>query len=146
MLRSKTYSAKPSDVTRQWYLVDAKDVALGRLSTVVATRLSGKHKPTYTPHVDGGDGVVVINAAKVKLTGNKPVVKTYYRHSGHPGALKETTFNEQMAKRPEFVIENAVRGMLPKNKLADDMLKRLKVYTGAKHEQEAQQPQSLEVK
>lgn len=145
MLKAKTYSAKPSDVTRQWYIVDAKDIPLGRLATVIAIRLMGKHKPTYTSHIDCGDGVIVINSRKLKLTGNKAATKMYYRHSGHPGALKEITFERQMAKNPGVVVEKAVTGMLPKNKLVKSWISRLKVFPDAEHTHEAQNPEKLEI-
>lgn len=143
---TKTYSAKPTEVNRQWYLIDAAGVPLGRLSTVVATYLMGKHKPTYTAHIDMGDGIVVINAAKVKLTGKKLTDKIYYRHSGVPGNLKSQTAGELLAKSPEKLIQRSVRGMLPVNKLRAARLAKLKVYAGAEHDQEAQQPLPLEIK
>jgi large subunit ribosomal protein L13 len=146
MLRTPTYSAKPKDVKRQWYLVDASSAPLGRLATEVARRLQGKHKPGYTAHIDVGDNVVVINAAKLKVTGNKKSQKTYYRHSQYPGGLSETTLEEQLKKDARKVIVSAVKGMLPKNKLQEPRLLRLRVYTDAEHEQTAQQPQELEIK
>lgn len=142
----KTYSAKPTDVTRQWYLVDASEASLGRLATQVAQLLTGKGKPMFTSHVDCGDYVVVINAANLVVTGNKPAAKTYYRHSGYPGGLTETTLQEQMEKDPTEVIIHAVRGMLPVNKLRDARLARLKVYADSQHQHSAQQPQPLSLK
>ena len=146
MKQAKTYSAKPSQVTRQWYVIDASTATLGRVSTLAATYLTGKHKPGYTPHIDVGDGVIITNAAKLKVTGNKLEQKIYYKHSGYTGSLKETTLSEQIAKDPRKIIETSVRGMLAVNKLRDGRLKRLKVYTDDKHEQEAQKPVNLEVK
>src|SRR5687768_3227805 len=146
MQKLKTYSAKPADITRKWYLVDASEAALGRVATLVASRLMGKHKATYTPHLDCGDGVIVINAAKLKLTGNKLMQKRYFRHSGYPGALRSDTAEQLLAKNPIKVVEAAVKGMLPKNKLQAGWLKRLKVYRDDKHDQTAQQPEKLEVK
>jgi large subunit ribosomal protein L13 len=124
----KTYSAKASEINRDWYVVDAAGMTLGRLATVIATHLIGKHKPTYTAHMDGGDNVVVINAAQIQVTGNKLADKKYYRHSGFPGGLTEISLEDQLAKHPTRVIEHAVRGMLPKNRLLDPRMKRLKVY------------------
>ncbi len=141
----RTYSAKPSEVERGWYVVDAEDLVLGRLAVVVATRLRGKHKPEYTPHVDTGDYVVVVNAAKVRVTGKKAQNKVYYRHSGYPGGLKETNFTKLRATRPERVLQHAVKGMLPKGPLGYAMLKKLKVYAGATHPHSAQQPKALEI-
>jgi large subunit ribosomal protein L13 len=145
MIRTRTYSQKPSEVTRAWYVVDAANIPLGRLATAVAGRLSGKLKPTYTPHIDGGDYVVVINGALVKLSGRKEEQKIYWRHSGYPGGIKSRTAAEVRARQPEFIVEHAVKGMLPKNKLAPGMLARLRVFAGAEHDHEAQQPQKLEV-
>ena len=136
----KTYSQKPADVTRTWYVVDASNVPLGRLSTEVAKLLMGKHKPTYTPHTDGGDYVVIINSDNVALTGNKETEKTYYRHSGYIGNLRERTAEEQRALDSTKIIRDAVKGMMPKNKLAAGKLERLKVFTGAEHTHTAQQP------
>ncbi|MCA9348657.1 50S ribosomal protein L13 [Candidatus Saccharibacteria bacterium] len=136
----KTYSQKSTEVKRKWLIVDASGISLGRLATVVATLLSGKHKPTFTPHTDGGDFVVVINAEKIRLSGNKLTDKKYYRHSGFPGNLKEVTAGEVLTTRPERVIEAAVRGMLPKNKLADGRIERLKIYAGTEHKHAAQKP------
>lgn len=141
----KTYSAKPKEVERQWYLVDAKEQTLGRLATQIATYLSGKHKPTFTAHIDCGDNVIVINAAKLKVTGNKLESKVYYRHSGYPGGITETTLAEQITKDPTRVIIGAVKGMLPKNRLQADRLTRLKVYATAEHPHAGQTPVKLEV-
>lgn len=142
---NKTYSAKPSEITRSWHLVDAKGKTLGRLSTKIAKVMQGKQKPSYTPHIDGGDFVVVINAAEVSVSGNKLDEKIYYRHSGYPGGIKEVRLKELLEKDATKVIEHSVRGMLPKNKLLDGRLQRLKVYEGSEHPHEAQQPKELEV-
>ena len=139
----KTYSAKPLEVEREWLLIDATDMVLGRLATEVASILKGKLKPQYTPHVDTGDFVIVINADKVRLTGNKAQSKEYYRHSGYPGGLKCETFAEAMQKHPERVIEHAVYGMLPKTTLGRQMGRKLKVYAGAEHPHAAQQPREI---
>jgi large subunit ribosomal protein L13 len=141
----KTYTAKPQTVTRDWYVVDATDKTLGRLATEVASRLRGKHKPEYTPHVDTGDYIVVINAEKIRVTGNKATDKTYYRHTGFPGGLKSASFNELIDAAPERVIEIAVKGMLPRNPLGRAMRKKLKVYAGTDHPHTAQQPVALEL-
>lgn len=141
----RTYSAKPQEVERTWYVIDAQGQTLGRLASRVATLLRGKHKPSYTPHVDCGDFVIVVNAAKVHVTGQKMDQKIYYRHSGYPGGLKEITLRRQLQIFPERVLEAAVRGMLPKNKLGRKMFKKLKVYAGAEHPHAAQQPQTLEL-
>ncbi len=141
----KTYSQRPVEVARKWYVVDAKDVVLGRLSTVVAKYLMGKHKASYTPHIDGGDHIIVINADKVKTTGNKLAAKTYYRHSGYPGGIKSRTLSEQLDKDSTQVIISSVRGMLPSNKLRDGRMLRLKVFPGAEHTHEAQQPEELKL-
>lgn len=141
----KTYTAKPQTVTRDWYVVDAADQTLGRLATELARRLRGKHKPEYTPHVDTGDYIVVINADKVRVTGNKATDKTYYRHTGFPGGLKSASFNELIDAAPERVIELAVKGMLPRNPLGRAMRKKLKVYAGTEHPHTAQQPVVLEL-
>lgn len=147
MKLQKTYSAKASEVKRDWLLVDASDTTLGRLSTVIAMHLMGKNKPMYTPNIDSGDHVIVINADKLKVTGNKMDMKTYYSHSGHPGALKERTLKSRMDKGDSTgVIEDAVKGMLPKNKLASGRMSRLKVYRDDVHGHEAQNPQKVEVK
>ena len=139
----KTYSAKPTDVQRTWYIVDAADHTLGRLATEIAIRLTGKHKPGYTTHIDVGDTVVVINAAQIKLTGNKLADKKYYRHSGYPGGIKEVSLERIMETAPERAIEYAVKGMLPKNKLQTERLKRLKVYPAAEHPHGPQAPVEL---
>ena len=140
-----TYSAKPAEAqaTRKWWVVDAKNQPLGRVASRIAVLLSGKHKPTYTTHVDTGDFVVVINAAQVKLTGRKATQKMYYHHSGYPGALKSESFEHLIARRPEVPITKAVKGMLPKNVLARKMLAKLKVYATAEHPHSAQKPESL---
>lgn len=141
----KTYYAKPHEVEREWVLIDATDQVLGRVATKAATILKGKHKPQYTPHVDTGDFVVIVNADKIRVTGAKTSDKVYSRHSGFPGGLKQETFEEAMAKHPERVIEHAVKGMLPKNTLGRAMGKKLKVYTGAEHPHMAQQPRKIEM-
>ena len=141
----KTYYAKPNEVEREWVLIDAEDQVLGRVATLAANILRGKNKPQYTPHVDTGDFVVIINADKVRVTGNKGTDKHYYHYSGYPGGLKDETFNEAMAKHPERVIEHAVKGMLPKNTLGRAMGKKLKVYTGAEHPHMAQQPREIKM-
>lgn len=142
----KTFSQKPADVTRRWILIDAKDASLGRLATEISKYLTGKYKPTYTPHTDGGDYVVVVNAKDTVVTGNKETAKVYYRHSGFPGGIKDATVQDVRAKFPERLIENAVKGMLPKNKLADERMKRLKVFAGSEHAHTAQTPEKVEVK
>lgn len=139
----KTYSAKPHEVEQKWLLVDAEGQTLGRMATAIATRLRGKHKAEYTPHVDTGDFVVVINADKVRVTGNKAKDKIYYSHSGFPGALKSISFEKLLEKAPERVIKLAVKGMLPRNSLGRAMFKKLKVYAGAEHPHTAQQPESV---
>ena len=136
----RTYTPKPGDVERNWYVIDATDVVLGRLASHVATLLRGKHKATFAPHVDGGDFVIVINADKVALTGNKRETKLAYRHSGYPGGLRATTYSELLEKHPERAIEKAVRGMLPHTSLGRQQLTKLKVYAGAEHPHQAQQP------
>lgn len=141
----KTYYAKPQEVEREWVIIDAADQVLGRLATQAAHILRGKHKPQYTPHIDTGDFVIVINADKVRLTGLKADSKEYYRHSGFPGGLKVTTFEEAMEQHPERVIEHAVKGMLPKNKLGRAMGKKLKVYAGAEHPHMAQKPREIKM-
>lgn len=146
MVNAKTFSQKSADVTREWFLVDASELPLGRIATIIADKLIGKSKPTYTPHVDGGDYVVVINAEKVVVTGNKETAKIYYRHSGFPGGIKDATLAEVREKAPEKIIENAVRGMLPKNKLSAGRMERLKVYVGEEHAHAAQKPKKVEVK
>ena len=141
----KTFSAKAETVERDWFLIDAEGKALGRLASEVARRLRGKHKAIYTPHVDTGDYIVVVNAEKVAVTGNKAKDKMYYSHSGYMGGLKEINFEDLIQKAPEQVIETAVKGMLPKNPLGRAMLRKLKVYAGAEHKHAAQQPQVLEI-
>lgn len=139
----KTFSAKPQTAENNWLLVDAEGQTLGRMAAEIATRLRGKHKPEYTPHVDTGDFVVVVNADKVKVTGKKAKDKMYYAHSGFPGGLKEASFEEMMAKAPERVIRLAVKGMLPRTPLGRAMFRKLKVYPGAEHPHSAQQPQAV---
>ncbi|MBL4583313.1 MAG: 50S ribosomal protein L13 [Pseudomonadales bacterium] len=139
----KTYSAKPAEVQQDWLLVDATDKTLGRLATEVAARLRGKHKPEYTPHVDTGDYIVIINAEKIRVTGKKATDKMYHHHTGYPGGLKSISFNKLIDKAPERVIQNAVKGMLPKNPLGRAMFGKLKVYAGGDHPHQAQQPQEL---
>jgi large subunit ribosomal protein L13 len=141
----KTFSAKPESVKRDWYVVDASGKTLGRLATEIASRLRGKHKPEYTPHVDTGDYIVVINADKVAVTGKKAQQKMYYRHTGYPGGIRETNFEKLQAAKPERAIELAVKGMMPHNPLGRDMLRKLKVYAGTEHPHAAQQPQSLDI-
>jgi large subunit ribosomal protein L13 len=141
----KTYNAKNETTTHDWYIVDAAGKTLGRLATKVATVLRGKHKPIYTPHVDTGDHIIVINANQIKVTGNKAKDKIYYSHSGYPGGLKEITFEKLLAKKPEKVIEIAVKGMLPKNPLGRAMYRKLKVYAGSQHPHSAQQPKTLDI-
>jgi len=141
----RTYNAKAETVQQDWFLIDATGKTLGRLATEVARRLRGKHKPEYTPNVDTGDYIVIINAEKIHTTGNKQQDKIYLRHSGYPGGLKKTTLSDKLAKHPEQVIETAVKGMLPKNPLGREMYRKLKVYAGAEHPHTAQQPQILEL-
>ena len=141
----KTFSAKPESVTRDWFVVDATDKVLGRLSTEIARRLRGKHKPEYTPHVDTGDYIVVINAEKVRVTGNKESDKMYHRHTGYIGGLKSINLGKLRASHPERIIQSSVKGMLPKNSLGRAMFKKLKVYAGDSHNHAAQQPQTLEI-
>lgn len=141
----KTYSMKAGEISKEWLVVDATDIPLGRLATHVATLLRGKHKPTFTPHMDMGDNVIVINAEKVALTGTKAQDKTYQRYSGYIGGLKEIPIGKMLEKHPEFVITNAVRGMLPKNKLSRKILKHLRVYNGSDHPHTAQQPRTFEL-
>ena len=136
----KTFSLKNSEVARDWVVFDASDKILGRFATKIADKLRGKDKPTFTPHVDGGDFVVVINADKVKVTGNKAEQKKYYKHSLYPGGLKEKSYKEVLESTPERIIENAVKGMLPKNKLGKSIIKKLKVYSGSEHPHESQNP------
>ena len=141
----KTYSPKKQELQNNWVVVDAQDKILGRLATEIAVRLKGKHKPEYAPHLDNGDFVIVINADKIKVTGQKMKQKKYYRHSGYPGGIKEITLEKQMAKKPEQVIQTAVKGMLPKNRLGRALLKKLKVYAGTEHPHQAQQPVALDI-
>ena len=141
----KTYTAKPETVKREWLVVDAEGVALGRLATEIASRLRGKHKPEYTPHVDTGDYIVVINAEKVRVTGNKASAKQYYRHTGYPGGLRSMNFEKLIDHAPERVLELAVKGMLPKGPLGRAMFRKLKVYAGTEHNHAAQQPQVLDI-
>ncbi|RCL45857.1 MAG: 50S ribosomal protein L13 [Candidatus Thioglobus sp.] len=141
----KTFSAKPAEVSRQWYLIDAADKTLGRLSSEIALRLRGKHKPIYTPHVDTGDYIIVVNAEKVRVTGNKMNDKMYYRHTGFIGNLKSTNLKDLLNEHPERAIETAVKGMLPKNPLGRAMFKKLKVYAGPEHNHQSQQPEPLEI-
>jgi large subunit ribosomal protein L13 len=141
----KTYSAKPGEVTREWYLVDADGKTLGRLATQIADTLRGKRKPQYTPHVDTGDFVIVVNAEKITVTGNKLDQKRYYRHSGYPGGLRSRTLREQLERRPTEVLRVAVKGMLPKNRLARQQITKLKIYAGPAHPHEAQNPRPLEL-
>ena len=139
----KTYSAKPGEITRDWYLVDAEGKTLGRLATQIADTLRGKRKPQYTPHVDTGDFVIVVNAEKIRVTGNKLDQKRYYRHSGYPGGLRSRTLREQLDRRPTEVLRKAVKGMLPKNRLASQQITKLKIYAGPEHPHEAQAPLPL---
>ena len=141
----KTYNAKPGEIARDWYLVDAEGKTLGRLATQIAERLRGKGKAVYTPHVDTGDFVVVVNAEKIAVTGNKLEQKMYYKHSGYPGGLRERTLREQLDRRPEEVLRKAVKGMLPKNKLAAAQLRKLKIYAGPEHPHAAQKPTPMEL-
>ncbi|MDX9686070.1 50S ribosomal protein L13 [Halopseudomonas formosensis] len=141
----KTFSAKPETVKRDWYVVDATGLTLGRLATEVASRLRGKHKPEYTPHVDTGDYIVIVNAEKIQVTGNKAQDKMYYSHTGFPGGLKSINFEKLNQRAPERIIEIAVKGMLPKNPLGRAMYRKMKVYAGANHPHAAQQPQELKI-
>ncbi|MBV1919983.1 MAG: 50S ribosomal protein L13 [Pseudomonadales bacterium] len=141
----KTYSAKPETVERDWYIVDAEGKTLGRLATEVALRLRGKHKPVYTPHVDTGDYIIVINAEKIEVTGKKRSDKIYYSHTGYPGGLKSMSFEKLNAHKPELIIESAVKGMLPRNPLGRAMFRKLKVYAGGEHNHAAQQPKELNI-
>src|SRR5438128_10123678 len=140
----KTWNAKPAEVTRRWYLVDAEGQTLGRLATRIADTLRGKGKPAYTPHVDTGDFVVVVNAEKIRVTGNKLDQKRYYRHSGYPGGLRSRTLREQLDRRPEEVLRKAVKGMLPRNRLASAQLRKLKIYAGPEHPHAAQNPEPMQ--
>jgi len=139
----RTYSTKPEDIKREWFVIDATGMTLGRLATQIATVLKGKHKPIYSPHMDTGDFVVVVNAHKVRVTGRKMDQKFYYRHSGYPGGLKEISLRDQLDRHPDRVIRFAVRGMLPKNRLGRQMIKKLKVYATPGHPHEAQQPKPM---
>lgn len=139
----KTYSQKSSEINREWYLIDASTLPLGKLAVVIADKLMGKSKVTYTPHIDNGDYVVVINAKNIKATGNKMTDKKYYRHSGFPGGLRELSLEELIEKNPALAISEAVKGMLPKNKLSDERMKRLRVFDGAEHAHTAQNPKEI---
>ena len=141
----KTFSAKPETVKRDWFVIDAEDKVLGRLATEIAHRLRGKHKAEYTPHVDTGDYIVVVNAEKVVVTVNKTKNKLYHHHTGYPGGLKTVSFEKLQATKPEMIIEKAVKGMMPKNPLGRDMFRKLKVYAGSEHNHAAQQPTALEI-
>jgi large subunit ribosomal protein L13 len=141
----RTYSPKPADIQREWHVIDATDVVLGRLAVQTANLLRGKHKPTFAPHVDGGDFVIIVNAGKVALTGNKRTTKMAYRHSGYPGGLSATAFGDLLEKDPRRAIEKAVWGMLPKNRLGRQMLKKLKVYAGPEHPHQAQKAKPFEI-
>lgn len=145
MTMNKTYSPKPGDIERSWYVVDATDLPLGRIASEIATRLRGKHKPTYAPHVDGGDFIIVVNAEKVAVTSGKSQSKIYYRHSGYPGGIKAEAFESLLERRPEAIIERAVRGMLPKSKLGRQMARKLKVYAGPDHPHASQKPEALDL-
>ena len=142
----KTFSAKPQDVRRDWYLVDATDKTLGRLSSEIAIRLRGKHKPEYTPHVDTGDYIVVVNADKIRVTGNKMQDKMYHRYTGYIGNLKSMPMEKLMSEAPERALQFAVKGMLPRNRLGRKMLSKLRIYAGPEHEHQAQQPKPLDIK
>lgn len=141
----KTFSAKPLEVTREWYVVDATDKIVGHLAAEIAARLRGKHKPEYTPHVDTGDFIVVINASKMKMSGDKAKNKRYYRHTGYPGGIIETTFEKMQQRHPGRALEIAVKGMLPKGPLGYAMIKKLKIYAGEEHPHTAQQPKNLDI-
>jgi large subunit ribosomal protein L13 len=141
----RTYSPKPADITRQWHVIDAQDVVLGRLAVQAATLLRGKHKPTYAPHVDGGDFVIIVNADKVSLSGQKRTDKLAYSHSGYPGGLKSISYGDLLEKDARKAIEKSVRGMLPKSRLGRQMIKKLKVYSGPEHPHTAQKPQPFEI-
>ena len=145
-MKIKTYTPRQDDIQREWFVIDAKDQTLGRLATQVAVLLRGKHKPIYAPHMDVGDFVIIINADKIRVTGNKLDQKVYYRHSGYPGGIKSRTLREQLNRFPDRVIRTAVRGMLPKNSLGRTMIKKLKIYAGDKHPHQAQQPKVYELK
>ncbi len=141
----RTYSPKPADITRQWHVIDAEDVVLGRLAVQAATLLRGKHKPTYAPHVDGGDFVIIVNAEKVALSGQKRTDKLAHRHSGYPGGLKSIAYGDLLEKDARKAVEKSVRGMLPKSRLGRQMIKKLKVYAGSEHPHAAQKPQPFEI-
>lgn len=141
----KTFSAKGHEIKRDWFVIDADNKVLGRLASEIARRLRGKHKPEFTPHVDTGDYIVVVNAGKMRVTGNKETDKVYYRHSGYPGGIYETTFGKMQERFPGRALEKAVKGMLPKGPLGYAMIKKMKVYAGAEHPHEAQQPQPLDI-
>jgi large subunit ribosomal protein L13 len=142
----RTYSAKPADVDRKWYVIDAEGVVLGRLASVIATRLRGKHRPIFTPHIDCGDNIIVVNAEKVRLTGRKREEKVYYWHTGHPGGLKKRTVAQILdGKHPERVVMKAVERMIPRSPLGRQVMRKLRVYTGADHPHESQQPELLDV-
>lgn len=141
----RTYSPKPGDISRQWLVIDAQDVVLGRLATQAAALLRGKHKPTYAPHMDMGDFVIIVNADKVHLSGNKASQKMAYRHSGYPGGLRSVRYDDLLANNPEKAVEKAIKGMLPKNTLGRQMLSKLKVYSGENHPHAAQQPVAFEI-
>jgi large subunit ribosomal protein L13 len=145
-MKIKTYTPKPEDIQREWFVIDAKDQTLGRLATQIAVLLRGKHKPIYSPHTDVGDFVIVLNCDKIHVSGNKLRDKIYYRHSQYPGGLKSRTLQEQLDSFPERVIQAAVKGMLPRNKLGRKMIKKLKIYTGDSHPHQAQQPKVFELK
>ena len=141
----KTFSAKPAEVVHEWFVIDATDKVLGRVASEVAHRLRGKHKAIYTPHVDTGDFIIIVNASKIRVTGNKELDKQYHRHTGYPGGLRTINFKDQQAKHPTRALEKAVKGMLPKGPLGYAMIKKLKVYAGAEHPHSAQQPKPLEI-
>jgi len=144
-MNNRTYSPKAGDITREWWVVDAADLPLGRVASEVAAILRGKHKPTFAPHMDGGDHVIIVNADRVAVTSNKVREKIYYRHSGYPGGLKAESFEHLLGRRPEVILERAVKGMLPKNRLGRQMARKLKVYAGPDHPHAAQRPQPLEL-
>lgn len=141
----KTHVVKQSDVDRKWLLVDAEDKVLGRMATRIATLLMGKHKPEYTPHIDNGDFVIVVNAEKIRVTGKKAIQKTYFHHTQYPGGGRQTSYEDMKKKHPERIVKHAIKGMLPKNKLGSAMYKKLKVYVGPEHPHAAQQPEKLEI-
>jgi large subunit ribosomal protein L13 len=142
---TKTFSAKPAEVVHEWFVIDATDKVLGRVASEVARRLRGKHKAIYTPHVDTGDFIIVVNADKIKVTGNKALDKIYYRHTGYPGGIRSINFRDMQAKHPGRALEKAVKGMLPKGPLGYAMIKKLKIYAGPEHPHGAQQPKALEI-